>query len=829
MAKPAAIQKTHGKYLWYALLGLGFQPDTVTSVLIGKANVKRINLGINMFDKPNKDAFYIVIHFLLKKLNPTRFQEQYRHCWPVLDHKADAEFRKVTCSWLRDIMEENGSGGCKVVASLFLAPGGHKFVQLMFHLAKHVMLQEMKTFSTDGIWVPEAAATPASSLDMALKRNKLVKARFLKHAVEQDQLLQEYQRRAQALVKSVRNIRAEGAKIDDLKCSKVDSPQEGASLAEKLQRVRSLWSDIDEMLSAVKEDQRVVNCVMKGDADQSTLDGADMVLKIPRALLERIEQLPQHLSTGNMYEAGNLNLLCVLELMNHALQLLREERTQVGTHTPQSQLSSQQLQEKSQRMSHTLASLRLMRQRISLEEIPEVMSSIRKLESEWDRKWKKIQQETPLVSVLNEDPALGFLSPMAPLCFGPGAEAAYRSSVFSQYPAKLLERPEETESDQGVGTIYSELKRNSFCTSPVEMPGTPIAATESLRANSSLHELFETPPSSAVTAASPPKPHQASVRKVTRAHPKMKAVKNTTEILDLEYDNLANQFADAVTSASPLDYSVKDLELEDLLSTLGGDPFSARKQLPRTPESLIKDVKSYWRKAVEEDVGQKPRQSVKFSGNSILEYFTPLDKVQEDPLSPGSSCQSDSCAAATTPPPSSPPVHHQGSSFLSTLSWDSSNMEALHSLRGMGSSTVHFSQEQDQETLPEMPGNDSLLSLIDEAPDTSSTSEEEALLLLEARQTPLAARLHIELVQKACREVSVMDNVTKSPECLLSRQEVAGLDIDQFTSATKKPAKAATTADKVFSLDLDTLESPLPPNKEYSLPKLITFSPIDDL
>lgn len=32
----------------------------------------------NMFDKPNKDAFYIVTHFLLERLNPARFNETYR-------------------------------------------------------------------------------------------------------------------------------------------------------------------------------------------------------------------------------------------------------------------------------------------------------------------------------------------------------------------------------------------------------------------------------------------------------------------------------------------------------------------------------------------------------------------------------------------------------------------------------------------------------------------------------------------------------------------------------------------------------------------------------
>lgn len=33
----------------------------------------------NMFDKPNKDAFYIVTNFLLENLNPTRFSEAYRY------------------------------------------------------------------------------------------------------------------------------------------------------------------------------------------------------------------------------------------------------------------------------------------------------------------------------------------------------------------------------------------------------------------------------------------------------------------------------------------------------------------------------------------------------------------------------------------------------------------------------------------------------------------------------------------------------------------------------------------------------------------------------
>ncbi|XP_041821248.1 HAUS augmin-like complex subunit 6 isoform X2 [Chelmon rostratus] len=805
MATPALLQKKKGKYLWFALLGLGFQPDTAVAGKIN-INVKHINLGPNMFDKPNKDAFYIVTHFLLDKLNPTRFSEAYRYCWPVLDHKADAEFRKVTCAWLREIME-TANAGSKVVASLFLSPGGPKFISLMLHLANHVMLQEMKTFTTDDSWVPEAAAMPASSLDMAVKRLTLVNTRFLKAAVDQDHFLQDYQRRAQLLVKSVKDIRAEGAKYDELiKRHSSDSTQEGASPAEKAKKVRSLWSAIDGMLSTTQEEQHAVGSVLKGDVDQYILDGTDRVLKIPRSLLERIEQLPHQLSSGNVYEAGQLNLLCVLELMNHALQLLKEERCRVS-HAPKPQLSPQHLQEKCQQMARVLQNLHLTREKISKEGIPELRSAIRELEAEWDRKWMDTLKDTPLLSFLNEDPALGFLSPMAPLSFEPAAEASYRSSVFSQYPATLLEeKPAENKSQEVIQPSSSKLKSSWHATA--ERTESPVVTTEALsQANTSLDWLFDTPPSPPLKAPS------ASVRKTTHVHPKASTMKSKTQILDMECDNLADQFADAVTTTSPTEGRVKGLDLEGLLSTLHGDPFSTRKQLPRTPESLIKDVRSSWRKALEEDKSGKIGQSVKFN-DSVVGRLSPL-YVSNVLLSPDAPSQSVSCSITPTiKSQSSPPVSQQGVLLKSTLLWDTFNTEALDSPSGTGSSAVQFSL--DHETLPEMSSCDSLLSLDDEAVDMKSEDDDELLI----------PPHHPGRTQQACSDGSFMESREKTPECLLLDHKVCGLDRDWLM----EPVKPVEATDKVFSLDLDTLETPSPPKKqEYSLPKLITFSPLDDM
>ncbi|XP_058482215.1 HAUS augmin-like complex subunit 6 [Solea solea] len=798
MANPALFQKKKGKYLWFALHGLGFQPDTaISSFAKLKINVKHINLGPNMFDKPNKGAAYIVIHFLLVKLNSTRFQDAYRHCWPVLDHKADAEFRKVTCAWLREIMDEIANAGSKVVASLFLSPGGPKFISLMLQLANHVMLQEMKSFTKDDCWVSESAAMPASSLDMAVKRFNLTTKRFLKTAVDQDRFLLEYQRRAPLLVKSMRDFREDGTKYNELlKRYSSDSVSEELSSAEKTKKVRSLWADIDQMLSTIKEEQSSVASVLKGDVDQYVLDGTDRVLKVPRSLLERIEQLPHQLSSGNVYEAGQLNLLCVLELMNHALHVLRDERRRLSD-APKSDLNPRHLQEKCQQMGRVLQDLHLIRQKISKEQIPGVRNSISEMETEWDRKWMDTIEDAPLDGFLNEDPALGFLSPMAPLSFKPAAEATYRSSVFSQYPAKLLEeKPAVVKSQDVINLSFSNLK-SSFS----ERSESPIVTTEaSSRVNTSLDWLFDTPPSPPLGAPALPQPQAnvASVKTTTSVHPKVAPARTKTQILDMEYDNLADQFADAVTTASPTEGTVRSLDLEGLLSTLHGDPFSTRKQLPRTPERLILDVKNSWRKALEEDKVKK-----KLNESTTPPSFQELH-VSMSPDTP------------TVVTPSSPPVCQQEASFKSTMLWDTFNSDSL------GSSAVQFSLNH--ETLPEMPECDSMLSFGDDVVELKSEEEEELLfpfIKTEAEQPPLNAANHWFKSQQVCEDGSFIENKERT----LSGHNVSGLERDWLSG----PVKSVEASAKVFSLDLDSLEMPSPPKQDYCLPQLITFSPIDDL
>uniref|UniRef100_A0A8C9VN92 HAUS augmin-like complex, subunit 6 n=1 Tax=Scleropages formosus TaxID=113540 RepID=A0A8C9VN92_SCLFO len=739
------LQKANAKHFWWALLCLGFEPEAaVSSSGGGRAMARHTTFGVNMFDKPNKNAFNVVTYFLLKKLNPTRAREVFRHCYPVLDRKADAEFRKVTLAWLQEIVGY-GSDFLKVMPSLLLSPGGPKFINLMLHLAKHVMVEEMKSFSTDGSWVPEAAAAKAHSVEMALKRFQVVTNRFLQAAIEQDRVLHEYQHRVQTLVKRIRDLRTEEAKYDNLlKYVFAFYIYMDHFLNVICSQVRSLWADVDKMLSALEEERRVVDCVIKGNVDQYVLDGTDYSIKIPRVLLERMES-----DMGNVYEAGQIDALRLLELLRDSLHILQQERHLVlkGGLAPEFDL--RHLEEQTQLLNRSLVALSLIGREITKEHIPEVKGSIRGMETTWDKKWADCLKQMPLTSFLNNDPALEFLSPMAPLSFEPATEA--NSSIFSQYPIM----------------IFPKLKLSAL-------------------------KLVKLATIS-----------QASILRCTDTRdtcPKMTATKKKATILDRECDNLADQFAEAVTTNS----SCRQQELEELLQTLP-DPFSARKQLPRTPESLISEVKRSWRRAVEEGEAEKARLSMPFS-----------EADENTPIS------AESMLAEEGAPPKLPeasavhvdtlPLQHGFDSLYSTVSWHSGNMDASYSQSE--SDVIQFGI--DQETMPESLDSNSFLSCSEGLPEEEDFSLPK---LLPSSLEPQPVNTKLRAIQEASNSSSFLGCRAKCP----------GSPQPQSCKEGSPGAEGWKAGDKVFSLDLDALESPSHYSTErFSFPKLVTFSPMEE-
>ncbi|XP_026102834.1 HAUS augmin-like complex subunit 6 isoform X1 [Carassius auratus] len=804
------LQKTNGKYLWWCLLCLEFRPDTLSK------NIKHLNLGMNMFDKPNKEAFYIVIHFLFNKLNPAHAQDVFRHCWPIWDRKGDAEFRKVAFSWLQEIANEEGNAFPKVAASHLLSAFGPRFINLMLHLSKHVMLKTLKTFTTDDTWVPEAAAEPVGTKDLEMKRFHLVKRQFQRVTVGQDFLIQDYQKRAKGLETSLKDLDAEDAKYDHLLKEHDSNSDLKEDILAKKRKVQGFWTEADKVLSPLEVDRKVVESVIRRQVDQYILSGQDLSVKIPAVLHERMEGLSHQSSVGSLYKGGQPVLVCLLELLNEGLHVLSEERKKIVG--PSVQLQHQDLQEHALLFSRSKENLKLIRWKLIKENAAEMKVSIGRLEEFWENKWAECLKKTPLISYLKEDSVFDFVSPMAPLSFEPASKASFDASIILQYPYKLPElleqptqrKPEGMEADihlepevhlePEIKTIFEEgeykgvLLSSDSCFSPK-----PVTCDA---------PLCETPLSYPVKVKSEtqtPRPIQASHGRNLHSKIKTSVLKNKAEILDLECDNLANQFAEAVIE-SPVN-TRSDVDLGQLLNVIS-DPFSARKQLCRTPESLIKDVRSSWRKAVEEGMAEK-KQATWNQQDSLSWLKTPMAEVN-GPCT-RTSPEPSLLFSATLAENDTPPPVQQGSSLHSTVSWDSSGLETLNSQRS--SDIIKFSIAQEE--LPDLFEDDLSFNSDGSAESRSNKEREEELILSPAESKSLEGKTPL-LMAQVCFEASLDkspfndSNIEKSP---VHSRKCPGLS--QWT-----------TDERLFSLDLDKLESfsPPPPVEKLTLLSLVNLT-----
>ncbi|KAJ1083069.1 hypothetical protein NDU88_003229 [Pleurodeles waltl] len=358
----SGAQPWHSQYLWLQLQALGFQDAPPPA---GKT-LNPATLGVHMFDKPNRDAFYVVAYFLFSRLDPPRCKETFRYCWPPMDKKRDAEFRKLCCN-----------------------------------------------------------------------------------------------------------------------------------------------------------------------DDQYTLDGTDASVNIPRLLVNTIANEIDNLQIENIYEAGKLNLISLVQLLNQSLKLLIQERRQVDTIGLQ--LDLQYLEVKTKFEKEVMSKQRKMRYKIRHDHLVSVNKSIFDQQQAWESKWKKELGNSPFNAIKHSE--LGFETSVAHLLFEPAEKDALKSSVFCQYPPS-----------------FSDLDVRTSLKSRPE----PITITPSRR-------IFSVA--------------QLTPGKSPRRLPEMVVA----EILD-ESRNTASE---------------KGITMEDIIGALSSDPFLTKKQIPRTPENLISDIRNSWREAIQ--------------------------------------------------------------------------------------------------------------------------------------------------------------------------------------------------------------------------------------
>ncbi|XP_026961731.1 HAUS augmin-like complex subunit 6 isoform X1 [Sagmatias obliquidens] len=586
------------EHLWMYLQALGFEPGLAT--VAGGKIVSHTHLGVNMFDKLNRDAFQIVSYFLFQTLDQSLTKEVFKLCWPPFDQKSDTEFRKHCCEWLKKISAECGSSFPQVVGSLFLSPGGPKFIHLMYHFARFVAINYIKTHSKNSsVHFTETFNIKPQDLHKCIARCHVARNRFLQILQREDYVTRKYQENAQLSVKQIQNLRSECiGQQNEIK--KMEPYDDQSNIQEKIQKVRSLWASVNETLMVLEKEREVVSSVLSV-VNQYTLDGTNVAINIPRLLLDKIEKQMCQLHIGNVYEAGKLNLLTVIQLLNEVLKVMKYEHCQANQARLTIDLHFLEKETKVQR--ERLSDLKHMRYKIK-EDVSTIKHSIVEKQEEWHKNWKEFLGLSPFSLIKGWTPAVDLLPPMSPLSFDPASEEAYEKSILLQYPASLPDtRKQHTQEDDCRRASDILETKCDLANSPASFLLQPISPSD--RNSVTLLEKdtkLMTPREKNETVSKKTSEFEAedssssNIAKSSAFGGSLPAKKS--DPFQKEQDHLVEEVARAVLSDSPQPSKGKEVILEELIDSLASNPFLTRNQIPRTPENLISEIRSSWRKAV---------------------------------------------------------------------------------------------------------------------------------------------------------------------------------------------------------------------------------------
>uniref|UniRef100_A0A8D0LBS0 HAUS augmin-like complex subunit 6 N-terminal domain-containing protein n=1 Tax=Sphenodon punctatus TaxID=8508 RepID=A0A8D0LBS0_SPHPU len=286
----------------------------------------------------------------------------------------------------------------------------------MYHLSRYVLIQHIKMYSEGaGIPYPKAVNSRPSDFYKAAARYSMAYNRFLRTVKKEDILIQDYQKKAQLLVKQIRELRSECAELHKrLQKVEQNSDQNLSIKAESVQKVRAMWASIMETLKLLEKEKEVVDSVLKGHVDQYVLDGTDVTICVPRLLLDKIENVMYKLQIGNVYEAGKLNVLTVIQLLNESLKMLMSERQQVDQEALK--LDVLCIEGKTKFQNEIFLGLKSMRHKLKREDHVSINESIAEKQTEWDMKWESCLGQSPFCLIKDQNPVSSIFPQCG--CFG---------------------------------------------------------------------------------------------------------------------------------------------------------------------------------------------------------------------------------------------------------------------------------------------------------------------------------------------------------------------------------------------------------------------------
>uniref|UniRef100_A0A1I8P809 HAUS augmin-like complex subunit 6 N-terminal domain-containing protein n=1 Tax=Stomoxys calcitrans TaxID=35570 RepID=A0A1I8P809_STOCA len=99
-------------------------------------------LSDEMFVKPNQQAFFNVMHYLFRLLDPNEFRKRFY--WPITDKRAESNFRTSTVEYLKHLNEKHQLNWNNIKSYLVVMPGGMKFISFLLDFVHFIITELIK-------------------------------------------------------------------------------------------------------------------------------------------------------------------------------------------------------------------------------------------------------------------------------------------------------------------------------------------------------------------------------------------------------------------------------------------------------------------------------------------------------------------------------------------------------------------------------------------------------------------------------------------------------------------------------------------------------------
>ncbi|XP_035666637.1 uncharacterized protein LOC118409606 [Branchiostoma floridae] len=473
------------------LLLLGFDPTSMEAK-------HKIPFSRDMFALPNKKAFEVVTHYLFTRLDSNMAREAFRDCWPIYDKKGEQQFRRTVNNWMTQISREEPEANLpRVVASLFMSPGGDRFYNLMLHFSAFVIMKATQV--ENGVKrrdIQERPTVLPSDLHLTPLMLTGVQAGLVRHrkrALDTAQTAQvleaEWKQFANEIVKEHRHLskklreteRQENELLTESNDINRISPSRrkaGGRLqhdddilrvrrTQAVHKVRELWRAVDELYKGSSQQREVVESVLQGVLDKYKVDTSKIDVRVPDLLLRECDRELQRRNIGDIYQGGRLNLMSFVQLSSLALHLYIEKLHEGGLPNF-SDFSAGVATQVHTHHAH-LSNAQAFRDTLADKVIPDLQESVARLTRELDSQYLPQEPNTRNSYPLSiPSLGLGLMPATPPVSFSP------QEGMTGLTPAASLRRPSpEVSTPEVVSRLASSVHRAARRTTGLLAQGTP--------------------------------------------------------------------------------------------------------------------------------------------------------------------------------------------------------------------------------------------------------------------------------------------------------------------------------------------------------------------